>query len=360
MAESVYARRGERLRVRMAAEGIDTLLVFSGVNLRYLTGFSGGEGAVVVGSNETLLLSDSRYVLQAKEEVRAARFLEVNDPLPTELSGLLGERAGTVGVEAGSVTLAAWEELEPGLAGRDWSLAEGLVEELRQVKDEAEIACLREAGAMAAASLEFLTALEVEGRSEIDVALELEFYIRRRGSEGVPFAFIVAAGPRGAKPHALPSAEPLKQGDLLVVDFGAVVNGYASDMTRTFAVGVLDDDQVRMHQAVRDAQQAAVAAVRAGARCADIDLVARRYLEDLGVVGVFQHSVGHGVGLEVHEGPRLNQKSEEVLEAGAVITVEPGVYVPGVGGVRIEDMLVVTEGGCEVLTEWERGVVTLR
>ncbi len=358
-AASVQSLRIERLRARMEVAEIDVLLVSSPSNLRYLSGFSGGEGLLLVKPDDVLFASDSRYTLQAEQEAPGVRFMEVNDPMPQVLPTLLGKESTVVGVESGWVTLATWKELEPALEGRPRRLIHGMVEELRRVKDDEEIPHLRRAGALAASSLDYLASRAVLGRTEAELALELEFHVRSRGSEGVPFAYIVAGGERGAMPHALPSEYRLREGDLIVIDFGAVVGGYASDMTRTFGVGSLSEECRRMHHAVQQAQAAAVGAVCAGVRCAEIDAIARNHLEKAGVPGVFRHSVGHGVGLEVHEAPRLSQSTDDVLEAGMVVTIEPAVYVADVGGVRIEDTVLVTPDGCEVLTEWERGLLTL-
>ena len=350
--------RVERLRAQMRDEAVTTLVVFDPRNIRYLTGFTGSSGVVVVGPEETLLVSDFRYRLQAREEAPQARFVEIADPLSDVLPDLLPAEGG-IGIEATRLTVAEWKKLEPGLAARPVRLVDGWVERLREIKSPAEIAAVKAAAEIVTGMLEHLTGMRVVGRSERDVALELEIWARRQGSEPVPFPLIVAAGPRGAMPHAEVTDRPIQAGQLLVVDIGAAVDGYAADVTRTFATGPLGTRELEIYETVARAQRSAREAAKAGIGCAELDAQARRTIAEAGYGESFKHSLGHGVGLDVHEGPRLSARSEEVLAAGMVVTIEPGIYVEGLGGVRIEDTVVVTAGGADVLSMFPHSLITL-
>jgi Xaa-Pro aminopeptidase len=356
------ASLGERaagLRAIMEQEELGALLVFGLKNIRYLTGFSGTAGVLLALPDELILISDFRYRLRAREEAPGARFVEVNDHLKDHLPGLLQDAAGTVGVEDSHLTVQTWRRLEEGLQGRDHRFVNGRVERLRMVKSPEEIEALRQSGSLVSRVIASLRERPVVGLAERELAFELETFARREGSDALPFDFIVAAGPRGAMPHAEPSREPVAADGLLVVDIGTSVAGYSSDMTRTFATGRLSEKEKEIYDLVRQAQEAGRAAVRPGVACAQVDQVARDLIAEAGYGDYFQHSLGHGVGLEVHEAPRLSSSSDEVLEVGMVVTVEPGIYLPDLGGVRIEDTVLVTPQGAESLTSFDRGLVTV-
>ena len=311
---------------------------------------------------EVVLISDFRYRLAAALEAPEARFFETNEPLASHLPELLAGVEGVVGVERTHLYLEQWERLSAGLAAFPHRLVGGMVERLRMIKSADEVRAIREAAALAAASLDYLAGSRVVGRTERDVALDLETWVRREGSGPVPFEFIVAAGPRGAMPHAEASAEPITAGTLLVVDLGASVDGYASDMTRTFATGPaasLDEEVLRVYDLTRRAQEAARRAARAGVPCRDVDAVARDLITAEGYGEMFKHGLGHGVGLDVHEEPRVSERSEDVLAEGMVVTIEPGIYLEGRAGVRIEDSVLVTAAGIEVLTPFSYDLVEL-
>jgi Xaa-Pro aminopeptidase len=343
----------------MEQDGLSALLVFGLKNIRYLTGFSGTAGVLAVLPDELILISDFRYRLRAKEEAPQARFVEVNDHLKDHLPGLLQNVGGVVGIEDSHLTLQLWRKLEDGLHGRDHRFVSGKVEQLRMVKSDVELNALRRSAALVSRVMASLSERDVVGMTERQLAFELETFARREGSEPLPFDFIVAAGPHGAMPHAEPSGTPIAPGALLVVDIGTSVGGYASDMTRTFATGRLSEQEREIYDLVRRAQEAGRAAARPGVPCAQVDQVAREVIAAAGYGELFQHGLGHGVGLEVHEAPRLSASSDEVLEEGMVVTVEPGIYVPELGGVRIEDTVLVTAAGAESLTDFERDLVTL-
>jgi Xaa-Pro aminopeptidase len=351
--------RIERLRRSLEDEGLAACVFFGLKNIRYLTGFGGSAGVLLVMRDEVLLVSDFRYRLRAAAEAPSVRFVEVNDQLRDALPGLLERVSGPVGVEDSHLTVQQWRRLEEGFEGAEHRFVNGLVERLRMVKSAPELEALRDSCSLVSRVVASVAEESVVGRSEQEMARALEMRARGWGSEAVPFDFIVAAGPRGAMPHAEPGPEPIPPGVLLVVDIGTARGGYASDMTRTFATGPVGDKEKEIYEAVRRAQEVGRRAVRPGARCADVDRSAREVIADAGYGQYFQHSLGHGVGLEVHEGPRLSSLSDEVLEEGMIVTVEPGIYLPELGGVRIEDTVLVTATGCEVLTSFDRGLVTL-
>lgn len=351
--------RVRQLRRLLGDEGLGALVVFDPLNVRYLTGFTGSAGVALVSAEETVLVSDFRYRLQAREQALDARFVEVDGRLSDLLPDLLDRVEGVVGIESDHLTVAEWERLRPGLEALENRAVGGLVERLRRVKSAAEIAAVSEAAKLAVAVMEHLQEMPVVGRSERDVAFDLEVWVRREGSGALPFPIIVGWGPNGAKPHADAGGTVIAGGGLLVVDLGATVDGYASDMTRTFATGVLGTAETEAFEATLRAQAAGRAAARAGTACAEVDAAARGVIEAAGFGDEFKHGLGHGVGLNVHEAPTLGPRSTDTLEAGMVVTIEPGVYLEGTGGVRIEDTVVVEEGGIRVLTESDRSLILL-
>jgi len=358
--------RLERLRALLSEAGVDALLVSELANIRYLTGFTGSAGLVLVAPDEAFLATDGRYRTQGAEQVQAAgagRAVEVVvGGLAAQrdaLVGALGRSAvRRLGLEAHAIT---WAEQ------RRWSEAAravmvvpttGLVEGLRQVKDAAELERMAYAAALADAALAETLAMLGTGPTEAEVALALDSAMRRLGAEDRAFSTIVASGPNAAKPHARPGGRRITGGDPVVVDFGAVYDGYRSDMTRTFVVGGdPGPDLARMWEVVAGAQQAGVGAVRAGVATGEVDRVCREWITAAGLGDAFEHGTGHGVGLDIHEAPSVGPGATAILANGIVVTVEPGVYVPGVGGVRIEDTVVVTEHGCRVLTNFPKDFV---
>jgi len=364
----VADRRPERLealRSRLRAGQLDGLLISSLPNIRYLTGFSGTSAVVVVTQGAAFLLSDFRYRAQAAQEVGdLARVLIEDGGVWERLFRLVGEQPGlgAIGYEAHVLTASGAQQLADGAAnGRPWRFqaTTDIVETLRTVKSREEIDAIRAAGAVATRALEHAMARVRTGQTENEIAALLEGALRTLGSEGYPFPTIIASGPRAALPHARTSGRVVGPGDYLLVDFGAVVDGYCSDVTRTFVVGTCDARQREVHDAVREAQAAALAGLRAGLTGRQGDALARDVLAARGLGDAFGHSLGHGVGLEVHEAPRLARTVDDVLPAGAVVTVEPGVYLEGWGGVRIEDDVALAPAGAELLTEFPRELITL-
>jgi Xaa-Pro aminopeptidase len=336
---------------------LDCVLVTNLVNVRYLTGFTGTNGACIVGRDERVFLTDFRYVERAESEVRGFERATAGRDLLGDLAGRLHGRAG---FDDGHVSVRTYRKLTEKVAeGVELVPAGGLVEGVRAVKDEEELRLMGEAAALADGVYEHLRERGLAGRAELEVARDLERELRERGADEPSFPAIVAAERNGALPHASPRDVEIPRDTLVVVDMGARVHGYCSDCTRTFATGELDGEATEVYELVRAAQEAALREVRAGADCVAVDAVARRLIEDAGHGERFGHGLGHGVGLEVHEEPRLARSAEGSLAAGNAVTVEPGVYLPGRFGVRIEDLVAVTEDGCEILTGFPKSLVTL-
>jgi Xaa-Pro aminopeptidase len=355
-AASATARRADRLVPLLEEHELDCLLVTNLVNVRYLTGFTGTNGACIVSPDERLFLTDFRYVEQAKEQVPDFDRIQAGRDLLGDVAGRLRGRAG---FDDAQVSVRTHRRLGEKVGeGVELVPAGGLVERLRAVKDEEELRAMRAAVEIADAAYEDLRARGLAGRTEREVARSLVRFMEDRGAEGVSFPPIVAAGGHGALPHAEPRDVEIPRGTLVVVDLGALVDGYCSDCTRTLATGPLEDRPREAYEVVRQAQAAAVEAVRPGADSRELDATAREEVQK-GFGVSFEHGLGHGVGLEVHEGPRLAQTAEGSLEAGNVVTVEPGVYLPGEFGIRIEDLVVVTDEGREVLTGFPKELLTV-
>ena len=342
---------------------IDALFVTRLVNVRYLTGFTGSAALLLVGPDEVVFVSDGRYRDQAADQLGAAGVparIEISGSEQKRIVREAAEAAGyrRIGLEAHGVT---WAQ-QRGFASEWFPTAElvpteGLVEELRRVKDAGEVARIRAACHIADEAFAHVRSRLAGRPTEIDFALDLEFEMRRLGAAAMSFEPIVAAGPNGAKPHARPSDRRIEPGELLVLDFGCIVDGYCSDMTRTVSVGDPGADARRMYDVVLESQRAGREAVREGVDCAAVDKACRDVIAEAGWADAFLHGTGHGVGLEIHEDPRVAATGRGSLASGYVVTVEPGVYLTGIGGVRIEDTVVVTPDGCEILTSSPKDLV---
>jgi Xaa-Pro aminopeptidase/Xaa-Pro dipeptidase len=346
-----YAGRLQRLCEQLPRWSVGALLVLNMKNIRYLTGFTGSDGALLIGPKDPLLLVDGRYITQAREE---AADLEVHRYL-NKLDGLVDamNRHGRVvmGFEADTMTVAAWTALTERLPVVTFRPLQEELEALRAVKDEGEIANIAMAAGIASRAFNHILAGIRPGMTEREIAAGLDDAIRRGGAQEASFPTIVASGENAARPHARPQDRAVRAGDLITIDFGAVYEGYRSDETCTVALGRADAKQRRIYQIVKEAHDRAIAAIHAGAACRAIDAEARNWIEKQGFGDAFTHGTGHGVGLDVHEYPRIAAQSRAVLEAGMVVTVEPGVYLPGLWGVRIEDLAAVRKDGCTVLSK---------
>ncbi len=339
--------RGDRLEAKLAERELDRTLVTDLTNVRYLTGFTGTNGACVCGPGVRLFLTDFRYTERAAEEVEGWETVTITGDW---LKGIVERLQGRVGFEDDHMSVRLLGKLKEKLAdGTEMVAAGGQVEELRRVKDSDELAKIAEASKLADEVWDWTLAQGLTGRREREVARAAEARIRELGGDP-SFPAIVAAGPNGALPHAEPGEREIGRGELVVFDMGAKVDGYCSDGTRTYATGEPGEEARGVYEVVRAAQQAALDAIRAGVKGEDVDSAARKPIEDAGHGEHFGHALGHGVGLEVHEGPRLSQRSEDVLAPGEVVTVEPGIYLPGNLGVRIEDLVVVAEDGSRNLS----------
>jgi Xaa-Pro aminopeptidase len=360
-----YKRRQNKLRERVGAAHFDALLVSHLPNIHYLCGFTGSAGLLLVEARGSIFFSDFRYDAQAHEEVKGAKIV-IGSKSPLESLGQhlsrkrKASRSWTIGIEAEHLTVAEKNRLTRFVPSdiriKD---APAMVEPLRLIKDGGELARIREAANLGANL--FDRALEVlrAGVTEVEVATEMELMARRAGADGMSFPTIIAAGQRSALPHGRASVNPIPSGGFVVCDFGVILAGYCSDQTRTVWVGPVSKEARRIYDAVREAQQAAVEAVRPGVTAGDVDAAARNVLQKAGLARYFTHSTGHGVGLEIHEAPRIAAGQKDVLQPGMVITIEPGVYFAGKWGVRIEDMVAVTPAGREVLTPTSKNFIAV-
>jgi Xaa-Pro aminopeptidase len=348
---SLAARHVARLDERVRDREIDALLVTDLVNLRWVTGFTGSNGAAIVGPGARVFLTDFRYLTQSAEQVPDFEREIVKSDLLAGVAQAMPAGVRRLGFDDAHMSVKDHRHLAE-LLGDAVELvpAGGLVEELRAIKDPEEIAKVSAAARLADDALRAVLARGLVGRTEREVALDLELEQRRLGAEAVSFPPIVAAGEHGALPHASPRDVEIPRGTFVVIDWGCRLDGYCSDCTRTYATGELDPRDREIYELVLRAQLAALDAVRPGPTGREVDAVAREIITAAGHGEHFGHGLGHGVGLEVHEGPRLSTTGEAALAAGQVVTVEPGVYVPGAVGVRIEDLVVITDDGHEVLS----------
>ena len=349
----VSTDRADRVADALAEREADVLLVTDLINVRWLTGFTGSNAAAVVGrEGSRRFVTDFRYLTQSAEEVDPAWEREIAvDLLAGVVKGLPGSGELRVAFDDAHMSVKDHGRLAGMLrAGIELVPAGGAIETLRAVKDADELEAIRAAARLADDALTEVLARGLVGRTEREVALDLEFTMRRMGAQAASFPPIVAAGEHGALPHATPREVSIPAGTLVVVDWGAQLDGYASDCTRTYATGDIDPRDGQVYALVLQAQEAALAAVRAGPKGREVDAVARSIIDAAGHAEHFGHGLGHGVGLDVHEGPRLSKQGETALAAGMVVTVEPGVYVPGAVGVRIEDLVIVTDDGAEVVS----------
>lgn len=327
--------------------------------MRYLSGYTGSNGALLLTGDHALLFTDPRYETQAPQESDCEVKIAKRPLLKEAAKWLKKLRVQSLGFEQNRISLAAYEQLKNEIETVKLKPQDGAVEKLRSVKSPEEIGAIRASVQLNSAALEQALENFTPEMTETDLAAEIDYRMRLLGADGVAFETIVASGARSALPHAQPTVNPIQPNQLLLIDMGASVAGYASDMTRTFSVGKLGAKQKRMYKAVLESQLAALDVIRPGVSCAKVDSAARNTLKARDLDEFFVHSTGHGLGLEIHEQPRIGRKEKIRLEQGMVITVEPGVYQEGLGGVRIEDTVLVTANGCEPLTPTRKGLVVL-
>ncbi len=353
-------QRLSKLNARLAEGDLDAMLVSNPENRRYLSGFTGSAGVLVIKPDEALLVTDFRYYEQVAREAPDFRLAKIETKLADLLPALLAELGvKRLGFESEHVTVAQHGEWTSLTGEIEWLATKEMVERIRAVKEEEEIEALRASAAVTDAAFAHLLEVIRPGMAEKQVAWEIEAYMRTHGASKVAFDLIVAAGPNGAQPHARPGTHIIQEGEAIVVDIGCVLDGYCSDMTRTFSLGEPSARYLEVWQTVLKAQEAAEAAIQPGMTGIEADALARQVIEQAGYGEQFGHGLGHGVGLAVHEKPRASRLSEDMLEPGMTLTVEPGIYLPGEFGVRLEDLVVVRPGGIEVLTHSPKSPVLI-
>lgn len=344
-------------RQTMAAQGADALLVLGLVNIRWLSGFTGSDGALVLTGDTCSLLCDSRYTLQAAGECGNCSVVEYRVKKEAITSLLTAAGCRRLVFDAEKVSVAQFNELVAAMPLVEFVPLGDEIDQLRAVKSPPEIAAVDAAAALASAAFLNILPLVKPGVSERFLAFELEVQMRRMGADDKAFEFIVASGERGALPHGRPTDRQLQSGELVTFDYGACCGGYHSDETVTVAVGTPDARLTEIYRVVREAHDMALAAVRPDIDCCSIDAVARGHIDACGYGGYFGHGLGHGVGLEVHEKPVVSSRSRQPLQEGMLITIEPGIYVPGLGGVRIEDLIAVTADGFRLLSRVDKELI---
>ncbi len=343
---------GDKSRKLLEDANLDALLVTNKENRFYLSGFTGSDGVLLLTADQVMLFIDSRYTEQAGIECPNVTLKCLQGSIYDDIGSIIeNDKINTIGFEAEDLSYSKYIKLKDNLTGAKLVPTNGLVENLRVVKNDKEIANIRHAAHIADETFEHILKLIKPGVRESSIALEMEYFMRKAGAEGIAFDFIVASGVRSALPHGKASDKKIEKGDLLTIDFGAVYGRYHSDMTRTLVIGYPTTKQQRIYDLVLEAQIAGIEKVKAGVRASEVDKSARDIIDGQGYGEYFRHGTGHGVGLAVHEEPRISAKNDFILRAGMVITVEPGVYIPGWGGVRIEDMVIVKEAGYELITK---------
>ncbi|MCB0879133.1 MAG: aminopeptidase P family protein [Thermoleophilia bacterium] len=350
--------RIDRVREQLAVNGWNGLVVLDAADVRWLTGLESSNAAVVVTSTATVVATDFRYVAEA--ESLGLQVAKIEQSMWTDLGRVAGELAagGSLAYPPAGLSHRAFLQFTDTLPDSvQLRAADGVVAKLRVVKDAPEVEKIRRAAALLEGAYDMVASMGLEGRTEGDVAWAIEKHLREAGASALSFESIVAGGTNGAYPHHHPKGDVIPADTLVTVDIGCIVDGYCSDCTRTFAVGDPGPELRAAYDLTLRAQEASLAAVKPGAHGAEVDAVARDIISDAGHGDHFGHGLGHGVGMEIHEAPRLSRTSEDVLEAGMIVTVEPGVYLPGVGGVRIEDLVVVTDTGHEVFTNYTKQLV---
>ena len=356
---SVPPERMSRIQKRLQDLHVDALIFLDMKNIRYLTGFTGSDGALIIGDKQKFLLVDGRYTNQAEKEVDDVEVVEYKDKIDGIVSVLSDGGLKSVGFESLAMNVSSYLKLKEKLKTVALNPMSDEIDTIRAIKDEAEIAFLKEAAEISFQALSAVFSLIKPGVKEKDIAIELEYRMGKCGAEMVSFPIIVATGTNSAQPHAAPGLREIENGDIVMIDYGAVYHGYHSDETCTFIVGRANKKQEEIYSLVKKAHDRALEAIKPGAQCREIDRIARSCIEEENMGKFFTHGTGHGVGLDVHEAPRIGDRSTNILETGMVITIEPGIYIPDLWGIRIEDMVLVKEDGCEVLTKVPKSMTIL-
>ncbi|UJL44821.1 aminopeptidase P family protein [Virgibacillus sp. NKC19-16] len=348
-----------KLRNTLEANNLDAILITSAINRRYITGFTGTAGAAIISKNETRFITDFRYTEQATEQATGFDIVEHKQAIELEIKDQVKNmNVKRLGFEKEHVTYSKYEDYKQVIEA-EFVPVSGLVEDLRLIKTANELSIMKEAAKIADDAFEHIQSYIKPGVKEIDISNELEFFMRRQGATSSSFDIIVASGKRSALPHGVASDKEIKSGELVTLDYGALYRGYCSDITRTFAVGEINDELKTIYNTVLEANFRGVDGIKPGITGKRADALTRDYIKKQGYGDYFGHSTGHGLGLEVHEGPSLSFRTDKKLETGMVVTVEPGIYVPGVGGCRIEDDIVITKTGNERLTFANKDLIQL-
>jgi Xaa-Pro aminopeptidase len=333
---------------------LDAVLVWTMTNVRYFSGFTGTEAALVVTAGKSFFLTDSRYETQSAEQVKDFE-IRINLDKSASVQAVLREcAAGRVGFEDDILPASRYRAIPADVPGMEFVPLGPAIDDLRIRKDDNEVAVMRRAAWAAKVGLENALKIIRPGITEMEVATELEIGMRRAGALKTSFDTIVGSGERGALPHGVASDKPIAEGEMIVIDFGCVLDGYCSDETVTVSLGEVGEEERRVYEIVRRAQQAALDAIRPGISLREVDKIARDIIEEAGYGKNFGHGLGHGVGMDIHEMPRVSTRTEAIAQAGMVVTVEPGIYLPGRFGVRIEDTVVITDSGCDKITSIDK------
>lgn len=352
--------RLNNFRELMDEKGIECALIYSDVNRNYLTGFTGDESYIVITANQAIFVTDSRYTEQAQNQVAGFEVRKYEGKIIDYLTDLIKSlKCRNLGFEDDLMTYDMYAALKGGLPGIEFVEMQGLVEKLRIVKDDSEIGKIQKAAEIADKTFSHMLSFIKSGMTEKEVGLELEFYMRRLGASGLSFTSIVASGKRSSLPHGTATDKVLQYGDFLTLDFGCVYEGYCSDMTRTVVIGKADAKQKEIYEIVLSANEAVLKEARPGISGIELDMVARDFISRKGYGECFGHGLGHGVGMQIHELPYVSKKGILTLRKNMVITDEPGIYIPQFGGVRIEDLVLVTEEGCSALSHSEKKLLEI-
>ncbi|KJS22443.1 MAG: hypothetical protein VR72_05145 [Clostridiaceae bacterium BRH_c20a] len=356
----IIDKRIDKLKEKLILLGLDSFLVMSPLNRRYLSGFTGTSGILLITLKQSFLFTDFRYIEQATSQALKYQILKHDFPFTKTLLEVLKRMPiETMGIESDFVTCKQFNELEEQLNSIKILPQEGIIEGLRLLKDEDEINCIKKAAQIADDAFDYILGVIKPGMKEIDVALKLEFFMRSQGAAAPSFETIVASGSRSALPHGVASEKNIEKGDLVTMDFGCIYNGYCSDMTRTVVIGQPTPKQREVYQIVRDAQLKGLDAIRAGLGANEVDLKSRSYITSKGYGEYFGHGLGHGLGLNVHENPSLSPRDNTELLTNMVVTIEPGIYLPQWGGIRIEDLVVINDTGCNNLTRANKELIII-